>query len=284
MKPLFQYFRVVVIIIIVTNTVTAKAQSDSAASKKNDLQFKLGVYYNSNLNYYGRVDSLKSSGFFPMAELWFNNNFYINAAPVFVNNAAASFQYAGTVVTAGYQFNDQETWAGNFYFVKPVYKDNSELVQSALKAQIAGTLTLQNKIINITGGGDIKWSNKTDFGATAGLDHVFRFQLDEKTILVMDPSAYLYAGTQQFTNTYYKKSSFQLFPAAEQEVSESVKKFNILSYEFSMPLILAMGKFQLLFIPSYVMPQNLVSIPNRPDLSERGENLFYTTVGAKVLF
>lgn len=277
MKPI----KYALVILGLTVSINTSAQSDSA---RVNVQFKLGAYYNTNLNYYGRTDSLKSSGFFPMAEMWINNHFYVNAAPVFVNNATGSFQYSGTVATAGYLFNDQKRWSGNFYFVKPVYKESSQLVQSALKAQLAGTLTIQSSIINVTGGGDIKWSDKIDFGVTGGLDHIFRFPLDNKIVLVLDPSAYLNAGTQQFTNTYYKKSSFLLFPGVEQQVSESVKKFNILSYEFSMPVILGTGKFQLLLIPAYIMPQHLITVPGRPDLSERGENLFYATIGAKVIF
>src|SRR5688572_8478803 len=74
------------------------AQNDSV---RNSVKFKLGVYYNSGLNYYGRTDSLRSSGFFPVAELWFTKSVYVNAAPVFVNNTQSSFQYAGTILTAG---------------------------------------------------------------------------------------------------------------------------------------------------------------------------------------
>jgi hypothetical protein len=247
-------------------------------------QFKLGVYYNTGLNYYGRTDSLRSSGFFPMGELWFNKNFYINAAPVFVNNSAASFQYAGTVATAGYQFNSENKLSGHFYFVKPFYKDNSQLVQSALKAQAAFTLTKINKIINITGGSDVKFSDKVDFGLTGGIDHIFRKQFDDQSVLVVDPSFYVNAGTQQFTNTYYKQSNFLLFPGVQQQVSESVKKFNILSYEFSMPVIFAKGKIMILAIPAYVIPQNLIKVENRPDLSERGKEMFYATLGAKITF
>jgi hypothetical protein len=36
--------------------------------------------------------------------------------------------------------------------------------------------------------------------------------------------------------------------------------------------------------PSYIIPQNLLTVPNRPDLSERGENTFYTTLTAKYTF
>jgi hypothetical protein len=247
-------------------------------------QFKLGAYYNTHLNYYGQTDSLRSSGFFPVAEVWFNKNVYINAAPVFVNNAASDFQYAGTVLTAGYQFNHENKSAGHIYLVKPVYRDNSQLVQSALKAQFATSFTWMNKFINLTGGGDIKLSDKLDYGAMAGIDHMFRIQDKGPFVIVLDPSAVVNAGTQQFARTYYKKSSFLFFPGVEQTVTENVKKFNILSYEFSMPVIVSKGKVQVLLIPAYVIPQNLVTVPGRPDLSERGKEMFYATLGAKVNF
>jgi hypothetical protein len=260
----------------------AKAQSDSS-QQTDKPEFKLGVYYNTSLNYYGRTDSLKSSGFFPLAELWLNKNFYINAAPVFVNNSVKSFDYAGTVATAGFRFTSDNKFAGNIYFVKPFYKTNSHLVQSALKAQVASTFTWLNKYLNITAGADMKFSDKTDYGATAGLDHIFRKELPGLSVLVIDPTANVFAGTQQFTETYYKQSSFLFFPGAEQTVTHSVSNFNILSYEFSVPVIYGNAKWQLLFTPAYVIPQNLVTVPNRPDLSETGKNLFYATIGAKLI-
>lgn len=257
------------------------AQSDSTAGKFN---FKFGTYYNSNLNYYGRTDSLRSSGFFPMAELWLNKKFYINAAPVFTHNSMAGFQYAGTVATAGYAYNNGKS-AGHIYFAKPIYKDNSQLVQSALKAQAAANFTWLNKIINITGGADIKFSGNTDYGATVGLDHIFRKVFPKNAVLIIDPSLYLNAGTQQFSSTRYEKSnSLPLFPATDQLITEEVKKFNILSYELSVPIIYSKGKWMLLATPSYVIPQNLITIENRPDLSERGNKIFYITIGGKISF
>jgi hypothetical protein len=259
------------------------AQPDSASDYQK-VQFKLGVYYNSHLNYYGRTDSLRSSGFFPMAELWFNKSFYINAAPVFVNNKVSHLEYAGTVTTAGYLYSEPNKFALNIYFVKPFYKSNSQLVQAALKEQAGTTISWLNKFINIPGGGDVKFSDKTDYGATAGLDHIFRFELAGSSVLVIDPSAYMNAGTQQFAKTYYKSNNFLFFPGTDQLVTDNVKKFNILSYELSMPFIFVKGKIQLLFTPAYVLPQNLISIPNRPDLSERGKDMFYVTIGSKIMF
>lgn len=261
------------------------SQGQETSQEKKSTEFKISANYNTGLNYYGRVDSLRSSGFFPLAELWFNESFYINAAPVFVNNALASFQYAGTIASAGYQFKSNDKWLGNIYFIKPFYRESSELVQSALKAQTGMTLTWLNKYLNITGGADAKFSDKTDYGVTAGLDHIIRKQLNDKTVLVIDPTITLNAGTQQFTNSYLKKSrGFLFFPGNEELVTETAQQFNILSYEISAPLIFATGKLQLLFTPAYVMPQNLLAVEGRPDLSEKGENMFYATLGAKLSF
>lgn len=281
MKKMSLYWTILLFFLL---PATLYGQSDST-EEKNTVQFKIGVYYNTGLNYFGRTDSLRSKGFFPLVELWFTKNFYINAAPVFVNNSAASFQYAGTVTTAGYQFNSKNKLSGNFYFVKPFYQSNSQLVQSAVKEQIAFTLTALNKFLNVTGGSDVKFSDNVDYGLTAGLDHIFRQQFDDESVLVIDPSAYLYMGTQQFTSSYLKNvGGFLIFPGTEQLVTQSSQKFNILSYEFSLPVIFAKGKFTALATPAYVIPQNLITVPNRPDLSERGKEMFYATIGVKVSF
>lgn len=260
----------------------AFGQSDSSQTQK--AKFKLGLNYNTALNYFGRTDSLRSTGIIPMAELWFSEDVYVSAAPVFVNNASQSFEYAGTVATLGY-LNVTDKWITNLYVLKPFYTQSSQLVQSALQAQTGASFSRLNTILNLTAGGDIKFSGDIDFGATAGVDHLVRKELKNNSVLVIDPSVYVYAGTQNFTNTYYKKKTgFLLFPGNTEQVTEQVKKFNILAYEFSIPLVYAKGNWMALLTPSYVLPQNLVSVPNRPDLSERGKNMFYATAGIKYTF
>src|SRR5687767_5218409 len=99
-------------------------QTDSSKQAAVKPKFKLGVYYNTNLNYFGRTDSLRSSGVFPLAELWITKELYINAAPIFVNNKTQSFDYAGSVATIGYRYTaPSNKLAGNIYFVKPFYDD-----------------------------------------------------------------------------------------------------------------------------------------------------------------
>ena len=122
-------------------TIYSNAQT-SDSTQAQGTQFKLSINYNSGLNYYGRTDSLKSTGIFPLAEVWFTPKFYINAAPVFVNNKLQTMQYAGSVASIGF-LNVTDKWISNLYFLKPFYTQNSELVQSALKAQAS---RLQKKV------------------------------------------------------------------------------------------------------------------------------------------
>jgi hypothetical protein len=255
---------------------------DSAARK---VQLKLSMNYNSNLNYYGRTDSLKSTGFFPLAEIWLGEKFYINAAPVFVNNSLQKMEYAGTITTVGFQ-KSSEKWMTNLFVLKPFYTAGSQLVQSALKSQAGFSVSALNKVVNLTLGGDVKFSDKTDFGATAGLDHIIRKENNNGSVIVIDPSFYAYAGTQNFTNTYNKKKggNLPLFPGSTTQVTEHVQQFNILAYEASIPFIYVKNKWMLLATPSYILPQNLLTVAGRPDLSERGENMFYVTLGLKRTF
>ena len=261
----------------------ASAQKDSTQSTKP--QFKISLNYNTGLNYFGRTDSLKSSGFFPLAELWFTPNFYVNAAPIFVNNAIQDFEYAGSVATVGYQkVNDK--WISGVYLLKPFYRESSELVQSALKAQTGANFSFLNKYLNLNVGGDLKFSDKLDYGATGGVDHLVRIQNKDNSVFVFDPSFYVYAGSQNFQRSYYKKnnSGFLLFPGNNQQVTEEVSRFSIIAFEASVPVVYAKNKWTFVATPSYIMPQNLLTVAERPDLSERGENTFYATLTAKYSF
>lgn len=268
------------LLLVYTGSIFAQDSTEAETGP----EFKLSINYNSGLNYYGRIDSLQSSGVFPLAEFWITPSFYVNAAPIFVNNKVQSFEYAGTVATVGYQAMS-EKWLANMYALKPFYTEEARLVQSALKAQTGISLTRLNNFLNVTVGGDAKFSDNVDYGAMAGVDHIFRIENKDNSVIVIDPSFYVHAGTQQFSRTYTKKqSNGLLLPPSDQQVTERVKEFNVLAYEASVPLIYAKNKWMLIATPAFVMPQNLMTYPNRPDLSEYGKNLFYASLGLKYTF
>ncbi len=103
-------------------------------------------------------------------------------------------------------------------------------------------------------------------------------------MLVFDPSFYTYAGTQQFSKSTQKQNGGLPLLGNNQSGTKTTNAFNILAYELSVPVIYAKGKMMLLATPSYIIPQNLITVPNRPDLSEKGEATFYATLSMKYTF
>jgi hypothetical protein len=255
------------------------AQKDSS---RHPFDLKLGVYYSSYLHYYGRRDSVRASGTFPMAELWFRKKYYVNAAPVFTFSGSGA-SYAGSVTTLGY-FKTTKKFLTHLYVVKPWYKNNSLLPQSALKAQVAAIFSKLGKVINITAGGDLKFSSTTDAGLTLGIDHIFRKVFSNKIVVVVDPAANLYFGSQRFSQSRYEKNGLLFLPGSGRNITEEVSKFRLLSFETSIPLIVAKGKWMVLVTPSFVMPQNLLRADNEDGFSEVGQNTVYCTMGIKYTF
>lgn len=254
------------------------AQGDSTTAKTNHLT--ASVNYQTRLHYFGRTDSIQSSGLLPSIGLESKIGFYATGNFIFVNNAATPTKYVGTTIEAGYQLPATKHFNGNVFYTQFIYDDKSLLVQSALKSQAGINTAFTNKIVNINIGADLKFSDKTDVGATFGLDHLFIYKKGLTNMaFAFNPSVYVYAGTQNFSNTYLEQKKTVLGVPYTQQTTETITNFNILSYEFSMPIVFVCGKFNASITPSYVMPQNLVVVANNPSQSERGSNMFYATFG-----
>lgn len=249
------------------------AQVDTSA-ENGISHFRIGVLYNSHLNYYGRTDSMRSSAIIPDFELWINKNISLTVNPVFINNKIQRLQYAGTTATLGYQLYFKSCFAAQFYFVKPFYKSNSNLVQSAMKSQASASLTWLNNYVNVTAGADLKWSDKQDWGVNAGIDHLIRISFN-KSLMVIDPGAYLWSGTQRFTKSYLiKNQGFLLLPPDEEIAQRQMERFEIIACEFSMPAAVTFNNnVQVIFSPAFVKPFN-------DPLSRKG--LAYMNIGMKL--
>ena len=250
-------------------------------SAKNELT--ASVNYQSKLHYLGRTDSLKSSGLFPVIGLKSKTGLYLNSTFIFIQNAATPLNYTGTILEGGYHFPYSKNFSGNIYYDHFLYQDKSVLVQSALKGQAGVNTIYNNKIVNVNVGGDVKFSNgQTDFGLTAGLDKLFLFRnIIDNAVLAVNPSAYIYSGTHNYFKNVKKNNGLPLLANNSSSI-EQAKQFTILSYEVSAPVVLVKGKFNAYISPAYVLPQNLVTVSGRSDLSERGSDLFYFSAGVGV--
>jgi hypothetical protein len=251
------------------------SQQDSSNNRENE--FNAGINFQSKIHYFGRTDSLKSSGLLPNISFQLKCGLYAQSNFIFVENPLLPLTYAGTTIEAGYKFKQTKHFNGNIFYTQILYKDKTLLPQSALQSQTGINTTFANEIININSGVDLKFSNaKTDLGATFGLDHIFIIhQTDSKIAFALDPSAYMYAGTQNFSKAFIQQKSLLGVPVSQQQVTENFSSFNILSYEISMPIVIVAGKLNVSVTPAYVMPQHLLQ-------DETGNNLFYVTIGVGI--
>ena len=252
--------------------------------QKTKTELTIGSSFSSRLHYYGRTDSLKSTAFIPDVSVQFGNGFFISSSFIFINNPQKSFNYTAAVAEAGYKFgrNRKKGLAGNIYADKFFYANNI-LVQSAQQGQAGFSFSWLNKTANINLGSSAVFSDKTDFFASLGFDHPFRKEKG-KNILVIAPSITANAGSQNFTHTYFIKRNVILFPVADEQLTMTSKRFQLLSYEISVPVVFVRNRLTATFTPGYVLPQNVIQVAGRPDLSETASNLFYANLGIAFSF
>jgi hypothetical protein len=271
-------------------SITVNAQTDTLPPaapvvkpvKKTISTILAGAVFAPRLHYYGRTDSLKSSALLPTLLIQFDSiGIYASGTSVFLNNRIQSMEYAGTIAELGYKFGKYKGLTGNVYVSKFFY-NTTQLPQSALKAQAGTNLAYLTKPVNITLTGSAAFSDKTDFFASGGLNHNFKW-IKGKSVLVITPTAVANAGSQNFTNTYYKQNipGLHLPP---QEVTENSKRFTLLSYDFSLPVVYAYKGLFLIATPTYVVPDNVIKVPNHPELSETASNLFFVNLTALYSF
>ncbi|HUQ67291.1 MAG TPA: hypothetical protein VM101_14105 [Flavitalea sp.] len=259
--------------------ITSYAQENTKTNA--GASFKIGVNYNSSLNYYGRTDSLQSSGFFPSAELWLSSDYYVSATAVTINNSFQKFKYAGTILTAGYEHATKK-WATGITILKPLYAEKNDLVESALKGQVNINVTRLNSFANVSLGADVKVSDKPDIGATGGIDHLFTLPSKIGSAFIINPGIFVYAGTQQFSRTY--TTHISSLPVGSTQHKETLSRFNILAIETSVPVIYVQGRIMLTITPAYIIPKNIQANAGQPQLSEQGKNIFYTSCSIKWSF
>ena len=238
----------------------------------------IGAVYLPRLHFYGRTDSLKSTAVAPNLLLQFGNGIYLSSTVIFTDNKLQPFSYGATIAGAGYRFGKEKGFAGTISGDLFFY-DNKGLVQSAQKGQAGFTLSYLNSILNINSSVNTVFADDgNDYFASLGLSHRFRI-IKGNSIFVIIPAFNANAGTQNFTNSYYKTRSAFGLPLPPQFVTESNKKFKVLSFEASVPIVYVYKKLALSFTPGFVIPQNVLKVSGRPDLSENAKNLFYANAG-----
>ncbi|WP_343668020.1 hypothetical protein [Chitinophaga sp.] len=251
---------------------------DSTQTTKTDTRrnvFTANLDFQSRISYYGRTDSLKSSLLNPSIGYQLKMGLYAQASMIFINNPVHTLDYTATVLEGGYRFGQNKKVSGNIFYNQYLYEKDTRLIQSVVKSQTGFNVAFETKVITFNINGNLKFSDKTDVGAAAGLDHLFLIRYPKKHAAIgINPTAYAYFGTQNFSKTYYEqKKLFNIIPTQPEVVTKNSEQFNILSYEFSLPVVFVYKHFNCSLSGTYVLPQHLISGV------ETGSNMFYFSAG-----
>lgn len=289
MKPALQAFAICIMIACATNLHAQQLpQADSLppapqpVKQKKKTSLTVSSSFISALHFYGRTDSLKSTALVPNVLVQFGNGIYLSSSFIFINNKQQAVKYAATVAGAGYNFGKPKGISGTLYADKFFYAYQA-LVQSSQQGQAGFRLAHRNKILDINLAASTIFSDRSDYFASAGVDHIFIYRRN-KSVFVFIPTFTANAGTQNFTNSYYKTRYVNGIPVGQEQVTETSKKFQLLSFDASLPIAYAYKKLILSFTPGYVIPQNIIKVNGRPDLSENASDLFYANVGIAFRF
>ncbi len=268
---------ILVIFSVLALLTTANAQTTTDSTKQTVLTILTGPIFAPELHYYGRTDSLQSNALLPTVYLEFDSvGIYVNATSVFISDKSQTLTYAGTITEAGYKFGEKtKGFGGSVYGNKFFYNNTSQLPQSALKEQVGVNLNYLDKYINFTATGSLAFSNTTDGFTSLGINHLFK-KVKGKNIYLATPTFVVNAGTQNFNSARYQTAVLPI--TLPQELITSSRRFTILDYELSVPLIYARNHFFFIATPSYILPVNIITVSGHPELSEKASDLFYVNL------
>lgn len=240
--------------------------------------FKIQTSYITNAVYGGRKDSLALPYFTPSLEYNHKSGAYIGASFGLLPNS--NFKNDFLSIDAGYSFDTSHRFGGSIFANKLFYSDSSKNVQSNVKFTVGGILTYDATYINLSAIGSFMFGSKTDFSLVLSADHSFYLNNDTSNYsLSISPTLATYFGSTGFYQSY--KAGKTKRGGVPPNVTISVTapdKFQILSYEFSLPINYDKEKWGCFFTPTYAIAVNPVNYTIKAT-GPNGGNLIFPNLG-----
>jgi hypothetical protein len=263
-------FRAFVSMLLFLNVQFIYAQT----TKEKKRYVSIGASYSSNMNFYGRTDSVSCSGFSPYVEVGFFKNASISLSPTFISDAFQTMAYSG--LSASF---DLQKSVGDWYLSggvsKSFYTNNSYLTQSVVNGQLYSYITYFNDLLNLSGGADVKISDRTDYVFNVGLDHSFVKNDENDGTWLIDPTLNASIGTHQFSRSFLDSKYFGI-------VNNELSKMRLLSTELSVPILYLKGPVFMMLSPAYVVPMNLLKVGGV--IRETGKTQFFLSATLRYKF
>ncbi|TYP74316.1 hypothetical protein BD809_104136 [Aquimarina intermedia] len=263
--------------------IIAVSQNDE---NKNKSYLLLDVSYMSDAVFMGRRDSIATPYLYSSVGYYDKSGFYANASLSYLTRSDEG-RVDLSLITAGYEYTHKGFTAeisGTAYF----FDEDSYNVQSQVVADLTGSLGYDFTILELLATGSSYFNNNSGTDIFVGLHLNRTFYVLSKKLSIM-PSVNLYAGSQYFYEEYYRNNRQGNGNRGGQGSGDvnsyivdikKVDKFNILSYELSIPLHYFYKSFVFSFTPGFAFPQSRATITTEEQtFKEDLNNTFYWSVG-----
>jgi len=248
---------------ITDSTKNATAQADT--TKKSS--FKIGADYISNNVFMGRTGPVTTPIISPDAKYAFKFGLYVSGTLDYLPDNK-THKIDGGDIAAGYDFDINDDFSGEVSYTKMFYNVNSTQIGSSVSSIFNANFDYDIADIitpSISLDYDInKQGIDNDGFINFGISHDFIFGeiLGNKDFLLISPTVAVNAGTQNFYDAYLTKKVFKSAKrtatqnALITKFEQSVNEFNLLDYEFSIPVEYKAGPFIFQFTPTYAIVEN----------------------------
>jgi len=281
------------------------AQKNANAQAKKDLKtgseksyWQAAVNYKSDNVYLGRRDSVAlpyitpSFGYYNKSGLYFNSSFsYI---PV-----SGESRIDLVTLEAGYTYSSKN-FSTEWSVSKEFYSAQSYNVNAEVKARMDGYLSYDLGFIEPSLQVGVNFANNPDFGIGLGLEHSFSAAKDK---LEIAPAFLVNLATQNYYADYFNKRRYSQNRNGKKQGNGAntitadvlnASKFQLMDYEFSLPVDYTIKKIKLNFAPTYAIPVNPATITttvkssngnnSSQTVTENLNNIFYWSFGLTYKF
>lgn len=233
--------------------------------------FKVSLNYSSNYIYGGRKDTSSTPYLSPCFEYTHKNGFYALITPAFLINQ--KFKLDFTSAQIGFTFDSLKKFSNSsIYLGRTFYSNKSTNVQSDINWIVGANFVYDVNPINVLLSPAVLFGSNTDFALNTCVNHNFYFANKKQTFsFTLIPTVSATFGNTGFVQQF----NFRVRPRRQNEpppiitaTINSPKKFQLLSYDFSLPIFFDKEKWGIMFSPAFVFAQN----PIQSSIKYTGQN------------
>lgn len=258
--------------------------------------FKFQTTYLTNAVYAGRKDTAALPYITPSIEYNHKSGLYLGASISYLANNNSRIDLWS--VDLGYDFKLMKNITANININKPFYNNQSRNVQSDVKFFTGGSLNYSTKAITLSATGNVMFGSESDFSMIISMSHNFEWESKNKTYWSISPSIYTYLGSIGFYQNYKfnRINPRNNLPQTVNVTISSPNKFQIMAFDFSVPIYFDRTKWGIFAMPTFAFPVNPVIttykvtgpfggvIIPETKISENISNSFYSEFGVYIKF